>query len=295
MAKIIIKIFNHITLFEYLNIQYLFTSFQVMPIDEAIKQGLVRARPFNPKTDNEADEDVLTFQQLKIKQMTFKAGEPGLLSNAQPSVDDTLLDKLREKVDIDDVKVGDPEIRGEYFPLEDAVEVGLVSLAKDSYSLTSESKPRSSNGLNGGHSEKDKSADEKGNKLPLTEACMAGYVAPADLKQILRAYEDQSLAEPIKEGLFDPETGLITDPSTGKMLSLKAAIEAGKIDPDMTFFFDVARNKVSFRLEGVTLKIHCPCLLFLYFDLGVYVCVADGGSNLFLFVLFVWFNALVNN
>ena len=211
-----------------------------------MRRGLIKARPFNPKIDEETDEDILSFQQLKIKQMTFTAGEPGLLPSTQPNLEEMLMDELREKADIDNIKVSDPENQDHQVPLEDAIELGLVSLAKDSFDLGSSKKSSTPNGMDG-HSEDEKASREKANKLSLTEACMAGYIAPADLKQILQAYEDHSLIQPINEGLFDPETGLVTDPNTGKMLTLKAAVEAGIIDPDMTFFFDLATNKVSWR------------------------------------------------
>ncbi|GFN99913.1 microtubule-actin cross-linking factor 1 [Plakobranchus ocellatus] len=322
---------------------------EVMPIEKAIEQGLINARPFNPKMDKESDDDILTVPQFRIKRMTFTAGEPGLLTSTKPDPEEVLLDELRGKTDIDQVTVGDPWNLDKQVPLEDAVEMGLVSLAEDSYNpgavkkgkgpatslknavdaglITPEEVKkalRANNVRSPGHlndmldlfdpetglvtdpktgktlpmkaavnsgmvdPQKTFIFDQPSNKvmsvadavregildadsftsaparglesdmedgvngellssrsLPLVEACKAGYIEPPNLKEILGAYEAHTLSNPIDQGLFDPETGLVTDPNTGQMLTLKAAIEAGIIDPDMTFFFDLASNRVT--------------------------------------------------
>ncbi|XP_005100351.2 microtubule-actin cross-linking factor 1 [Aplysia californica] len=194
---------------------------EVMPLEEAIKRGLIKCRPFDPSRDRD-DDTVLAFQQLQVKKQTFKAGEPGLVNGEAAKADpnEVLLDRLRDQVNTAKVMIVDPRT-GKPISLEDAVEQGLIDLAKGTFQTPD------------------------GQTVSLLEACAQGYLEPSVLETLMKAYHGASLGDMIRTGQFDPDTGLVTDLTTGQTHTLQAAIENGTLDPETTFFFDVATDRIT--------------------------------------------------
>ncbi|BFZ22115.1 hypothetical protein BsWGS_25154 [Bradybaena similaris] len=193
---------------------------EVMSIEEAMKQGLIKGRPFDSKKDRDTS-GVLTFQQLQVRKQTFKAGEPSLTNGEldRPDQNEVLLDKLRAAVGASKLTVVDPKT-GKSVSLEDAVDSGVIDLASGVFRT------------------------QAGDSISLMEACARGLIDSSLLEEILKAYKDSSLGRLISSGEFDPETGLVTDLTTGKTQTLQAAVQNKVIDPDSTFFYDLAQNKV---------------------------------------------------
>ena len=197
---------------------------EVMSVEEAMRRGLVKARPFDPTRDKD-EGDVLTFQQLQIRQQRFvppsaadlktAAAEAGALQDPN----DKLYSQVKDKVDVKALGVMDPTTNSP-ISLEEAFHKGIINFAKAEYDTMD------------------------GEILPLVEATARGYIEPSVLEEILKTYQECSVGHLIDEGRFDPETGLVTDTATGQAMSLETAIANGLIDPDATFFFDVAEKKV---------------------------------------------------
>ena len=199
---------------------------EVMPIEEAIRKGLIKCRLFNPFKDRE-DDTILTFQQLKIKKQTFKAGEPGLVSSKpiKPDANMAMLDKLKDLHNIQSVNVFDPNSQ-QVISLEDAILQGLIDLPKGTW----------------------RNAD--GHHFSLFEACAQGHLEPSVLEVLMKAYDGMSLGDLIKSGEFDPDTGLFFKSASGQSHTLKAAIESGSVDPEKIYFFDVPTNQVTSLLKA---------------------------------------------
>ncbi|CAG5119096.1 unnamed protein product, partial [Candidula unifasciata] len=193
---------------------------EVMSIEEAMKQGLIKGRPFDSKRDLDSN-DVLTYQQLQVRKQTFKAGEPILMNGdlVKPDQNEVMLDKLRAAVGSSKVTVVDPRT-GKPVSLEDAVDSGVIDLASGMFRT------------------------QDGDIISLTEACARGFIDASLLEEILKAYTDSTLGSLISSGRFDPDTGLVMDLTTGKAMTLQAAIQNKIIDPDATYFYDLARNRV---------------------------------------------------
>ena len=196
---------------------------EVMSVQEAMRRGLIKGRPFDPSKDSDQDGDVLTFQQLQILSQRFLPPSAADLKTAAAEAggvsqdpNEKLYDRLKNKVDTKALQVLDPATH-EPITLEEAFHKGVINLARAEFDTLD------------------------GEILPLQEAAARGYVEPSVLEQILQTYQECSVGHLIDQGRFDPETGLVTDTDTGQVLSLEAAI-ASKVlvDPDTTFFFDVA-------------------------------------------------------
>ncbi|CAL1534640.1 unnamed protein product [Lymnaea stagnalis] len=200
---------------------------EVMSIEEATKRGFIKGRPFDTTKDRD-DDSILTYQQLQVKRQTFKAGESSLVNGqlVKPDPNEVLLDKLREKLNTAKVMVIDPKT-GKPTTLEEAIESGFISLTNGSYKMAN------------------------GETISLMEACVQRFIEPDVLKEIMKTYQEASLANLINSGQFDPDTGLVTDPSTGKTLTLQAAIDSDVINPDSVFFYDMLQNRVLSLAEAI--------------------------------------------
>ena len=204
---------------------------EVMNIEEAMRRGLIKGRPFDPAKDKD-EGDVLTFQQLQIRQQRFLPPSAADLktavaeAGASKDPNEKMYDRLRDKVDLKALSVTDPATNTP-ITLEEALNKGIINLAKAEFDTLD------------------------GEILPLQEATARGYIEPLVLKEILKTYQECSVGHLIEEGKFDPETGLITDTDTGQVLSLETAINSGVIDPDTTFFFDMAPKRVMSLTEAL--------------------------------------------
>lgn len=200
---------------------------EVMTIEEALKQGLIKGHEFDPMHDK-LGEDTLTFQQLKVKKQRFVAGEIALLNGEVSKLDpsEVLLDQVREKVDTNKVMVTDP-VTGASMTLEEAIANNIIDLANATF----------------------RTAD--GELIPLQEAASLQYIDPMALRAILSAYEDSSLGHLVKKGQFDPETGLFTDPATGNTMTLETAIESELLDPETTFYYDIHDNCINSLAKAI--------------------------------------------
>jgi hypothetical protein len=196
-----------------------------MSLEEAMRRGLVKGRPFDPTKDKD-EGDVLTCQQLQIQQQRFKPPSAAELRTAAAAAgatqdpNDKLFDKIKDSIDVKNLGVIDPSTN-QPISLEEAFHKGIINLAKGEFDTLD------------------------GEILPLQEATARGYIEPQVLEQILKTYQECSVGHLIDEGKFDPETGLVTDTETGQVLSLETAIENGVLDPETTFFFDMEAKKVS--------------------------------------------------
>lgn len=193
---------------------------EVISLEEAMKRGYIKGREFDPLKDKENDS-VLAYQQLQVRKQTFNAGEPGLVNGEvnKLTLNDILFEKLRENLNVAKVMVVDPKT-GKPVSLEEAVENGSINLTDGSFQT------------------------QKGDTISLLEACAQGCLEPSVLKEIMKMYQDASLACLINNGQFDPETSLVTDLNTGKVFTLQAAIQNDTINPDQVFFYDLAQNRV---------------------------------------------------
>ena len=204
---------------------------EVMSIEEAMRRGLVKGRPFDPVKDKD-EGDVLTFQQLQIRQQRFLPPSAADLKTAAAEAgasrdpNEKLYDRLKDKVDMKALAVIDPATHTP-ITLEEAFHKGIINLAKAEFDTLD------------------------GEILPLQEATARGYIEPSVLEEILKTYQECSVGHLIEEGKFDPETGLVTDTNTGQVLSLETAISNGVIDPDTTFFFDMAAKRVMSLSEAL--------------------------------------------
>ena len=61
--------------------------------------------------------------------------------------------------------------------------------------------------------------------LSLEQATTRNLVEPDLLKDMLRIYQDCSVRNLTKDGKFDPETGLVVDPSSGNSMSLQSTLK----------------------------------------------------------------------
>ncbi|KAK7501339.1 hypothetical protein BaRGS_00007464, partial [Batillaria attramentaria] len=203
---------------------------EVMSIEEAMRRGLIKARPFDPTKDKD-EGDVLTFQQLQIRQQRFvppsaaeikQAAGEGLVMDPNEKI----YEKLKEKLDLRALDVTDPSTN-KTISLEEAFEKGIINFAKAEFDTLD------------------------GEIRPLHEATARGFLEPSVLQEILKTYQECSVGQLIDQGKFDPETGLVTDTDTGQVLSLETAIANEVIDPSTTFFFDMEGMRVMSLAEAM--------------------------------------------
>ncbi|PVD38687.1 hypothetical protein C0Q70_01307 [Pomacea canaliculata] len=183
-------------------------SGEVMGIEEALRRG-------------QDEGDVLTFQQLQIQRQRFLPltdTDSVLQEDLVQDSNTKLLQHLLERVDPSRVAVKEVST-GRTISLQEAFDKGIVNLAAAQFDTL------------------------VGNLLPIQEAAASGYIEPTILKDILNTYQGFSIGNLIQQGKFDPDTGLVTDISTGRTLSLETAIECNLIDAGTTFFFDVSANR----------------------------------------------------
>lgn len=195
-------------------------SGEVMGIEEALRRGLIKGKPFDPAKDRD-EGDVLTFQQLQIQRQRFLPltdTDSVLQEDLVQDSNTKLLQHLLERVDPSRVAVKEVST-GRTISLQEAFDKGIVNLAAAQFDTL------------------------VGNLLPIQEAAASGYIEPTILKDILNTYQGFSIGNLIQQGKFDPDTGLVTDISTGRTLSLETAIECNLIDAGTTFFFDVSANR----------------------------------------------------
>nr|KAI8726704.1 microtubule-actin cross-linking factor 1 [Biomphalaria glabrata] len=191
---------------------------ETMPIEEAFKRGYIKGKLFDPLQDKE-DENVLCYQQLQVKKQILKAGQlvGGNLQSSDPN--ELLLNKLHEIENTANIMIQNPKT-GKPISLEDSVLSGCINLADGSFET------------------------QNGEIISITEACALGLIEGQTLKEILRVYQQLSLANLVSSGQFDPYTGLVTDLKSGQTCTLQAAVESRVIDPTCTFFYDLAQNRV---------------------------------------------------
>ena len=198
---------------------------EMMPVAEAIAKGFLNARIFNPAVDKN-DMNTISVKELRVKQDQYIAAhtEAALLNcdldeNSRPDPNIALYQKLNSKIDVGLKGIKDPRTL-RTLTIEEAYHKGALNFGKAAYDPLD------------------------GEILSLPEATAKGLIAPQVLKEILSAYEDNSLGLLIDQEVFDSETGLVTDVSNGQTLSLHAAVQQEILNPEMTYFYEVPSNKI---------------------------------------------------
>lgn len=195
-----------------------------MPLEDAIRQGLIKCQPLRP-SDHARSDETLTVQQLQVKQQKFIAGDgdnfDGMdeLDGLRKNPNRAMYEKVRKRFDPNEKTVIDPS---DNLPisLEEAFEKDMVDFAKAEFKTPN------------------------GETLSLEQATSRNLMEPELLKEILEAYKENSLGALIDSGRFDPETGLVTDPSSGHALSLQAAIAQKLVDPNLIYLYDMPSQKL---------------------------------------------------
>ncbi|GAB1607826.1 dystonin isoform X7 [Argonauta hians] len=203
-----------------------------VPISEAVSEGLVSARFFNLDKDgkngskNNNNNNTICVKELRVKQERYIAAhtEAVLLNcdtvdSDRPDPNSAIYEKLRKKIDLNLKGIKDPN-SSKSLTIEEAYKKGVLNFAKVSYDQLD------------------------GELIALPEATAKGVVETKVLKEILSAYEESSVGVLIDDGIFDSETGLVTDPSTGQTLSIHTAVQQDIIHPEMTYFYEVPSNQI---------------------------------------------------
>lgn len=194
---------------------------EVMTINDALKCGYIRGKKIDPTKDKNG-ADVLNFQQLQIFYQKFVTPDADSIQNIALVTHDPnekLYKNIKDKIDLFSLKMREPSTN-KVISLEDAFEKGILNFARAEVVLLD------------------------GQILSLQEATARGYMEPSVLREILKLYEEVSIGKLIDDGKFDPETGLVTNTSTGQIFSLETAISNDLIDPKMIFFFDILANRI---------------------------------------------------
>ncbi|WAR10224.1 DYST-like protein, partial [Mya arenaria] len=193
---------------------------ETMSVADAIKKGLIKVRPVDSSTPS---ENILTFKQLHIKKQRFIPGmgdifEGDDIDGLHRDPNKKLADALRSKHDVS-VPLAKTAGKREV-SLEEAVSQGLIDFVKNEF------------------------CPPGGSPMSIEEAVEKGLISPQAAKQILDVYSENSIGQLIKDGKFDPDTGLVTDPNTGHTISLQGAIAQRIIDPNSVFLYDNQAGKV---------------------------------------------------
>ncbi|XP_076088399.1 microtubule-actin cross-linking factor 1, isoforms 6/7-like isoform X5 [Mytilus galloprovincialis] len=204
---------------------------ETMSLEEALKQGLIKAQPATD-ADVEKGVDIITIKQLQVKRQKFVPGDDkmsGGLDNIdgwKPDQNQLMFNKVRTLLDPDSVTVIDPSDNSS-MTLTEAFEKGVINFAKGEFHLPN------------------------GEVLTLEQAAARNFIDPAVLKDLLEVYNQSSLGDLCKQGKFDPETGLVTDPQTGTTMSLESAIAQKLVDPNQIFIYDVPSQKLMSLQQAV--------------------------------------------
>jgi len=207
---------------------------ETMALAEAIKKGFIKVKPVDASTPK---ENILTYKQLHIKKQKFIPGvgeifEEDDVDGVRRDPSKKLADSLRSKHDVSMPLVKNSGKRD--ISLEEAVSQGLINLAKNEF------------------------CPPGGDPMSIEEAVEKGLISPQVAKQIMDIYKDHSIGQLIKEGKFDPDTGLVTDPNTGHTISLQAAISQRLIDPNSVFLYDTNAGKVVSLAEAIESGLFDP-------------------------------------
>lgn len=204
---------------------------ETISIADAIKQGLLKGHLVDPAT-SKSDDNTVMFKQLQVKKQTFTPGDPDTLDDVDSGAgkrsdpNQIMFEKIKRKSNSPLKAARDP-VRDDWISLDDAYSKGLINFAKAE--MTSPT----------------------GEVLPVDEAVAKGYLDVGTLKDMMQTYDESSLGKLISDGKFDPETGLVLDPSTGHSLSLQSAISQQVLDPNSVYFYDTASQKVMSLAEAI--------------------------------------------
>lgn len=188
---------------------------ETMAVSEAIKKGLIKVRLVDSSMPK---DNILTFKQLHIKKQQFIPGAGDILEGEDdidgPHRDPNkrMADSLRSKHDVSVPLVKNSGKRD--ISLEEAMSQGLINLAKNEY------------------------CPPGGSPMSIEEALERGLLSSHAALKIMDIYKDNSIGQLIKEGKFDPDTGLVTDPYTGHTITIQAAVSQKIIDPNTVFLVD---------------------------------------------------------
>ncbi|KAL5005910.1 hypothetical protein ScPMuIL_017068 [Solemya velum] len=204
---------------------------ETISIADAIKQGLLKGQLVDPAFAK-SDENTVVFKQLQVKKQTFSPGDPDVMDDVDSPAgkrldpNQIMFEKVQRKSN-SPLKAAKDSSKNDWISLEDAYAKGLLNFAKAE--MTSPT----------------------GEVLPVEEAAAKGYLDLETLKDMMQTYDDSSLGRLISDGKFDPETGLVLDPSTGHTLSLQSAISQQVLDPHSVYFYDTASQKVMSLAEAI--------------------------------------------
>ncbi|XP_052234757.1 dystonin-like isoform X4 [Dreissena polymorpha] len=194
---------------------------ETMSVQDAIKKGLIKVRPVDASTPS---ENVLTFKQLHIKKQRFIAGVGDIfegdddVDGLQRDPNKKMAESLRSKHDVSVPLMKNSGKRD--ISLEDAISQGLIDFVKNQF------------------------CPPGGSAMSIEDAVQNGFISAQAAKQILDIYSDNSIGQLIKDGKFDPDTGLVTDPNTGHTITLQAAIAQRILDPSSVYLYDNTAGKV---------------------------------------------------
>ncbi|XP_042210392.1 microtubule-actin cross-linking factor 1-like isoform X9 [Homarus americanus] len=135
----------------------------------------------------------------------------------------------------DHTLVKDP-LNGREIPLTDAIKEGIVD-------------PTTGEILD----------SQTGECLPFFEAAKNGLVKADDKKELKKLEEKPepmiALNEAIEQGLLKPDTGMFTNPTTGKSMVIGDAVQSGLLDPSTVQIFDPRNEDIVSLKEAVEIGL----------------------------------------
>ncbi len=183
-----------------------------IPLAEAVKMGMVRARIADPEKDDRNPNLV----RCKI----LKMGQAEELKVEKPKdANHMIFSKIKDKLNMDKTGIRE-QTSGKELTISEAFELGVL------------------------HMHPVHIQNANGDKYSLHEAAALGIIDPLTAKEILKAIEPNALDKLIEAKVIDAETGQFIDPKTGKKMTIAEAIQKGLLDPDKIFYCEIPTKSI---------------------------------------------------
>jgi dystonin len=190
---------------------------ELVPLEDAIKRGMLRARLAHPERDA-TNPNVVRAKLLKLNpdaETVEQMLEPQLVIALQSSADTNhnVFEKLQEGLDTELGGIVE-QISGQEMSVAEAFEAGVLRV--DALSVE----------------------NANGERYTLQQAAALGLVDPNTTREILKAIEPLSLQHLIESKELNPKNGDFVDVKARTSMPLSDAISQGKIDPDQVFYME---------------------------------------------------------
>ena len=183
-------------------------SGKVTSLATAIENGL-----FNPETGKFVDPKMgeeMTLTEAILKGLVEPHINPDdIITNCE------MVSKLDKAGECKEVKCIESPYTGESITVEEAVKAGILDLKNGLYRNP-----------------------VTGEIMTITEAIKAGKIDQKLCVPLLEALNNMSLKDAAEQGIFDLNSGLVTDPVSGQKMSVADAIDRGLFDPNTVMLVD---------------------------------------------------------